>query len=211
MQIHYCPPMPAHQTLSPEPQFSKVSYAVKRATFGREGVRSMDGLAFEDYTRCHARVSKLNCGRGFPPAWVNSNRQCAEVIARQMLKRAGFREPPAGKSPTEQLQLAQSVLMKERKPRLEQLLKSLACEYTNLKRENPHAEKLKMLRREIQIVDSQLLILSRAPAVYAMLIYYYWRLAWNGLQTARVLHIQYEHCRILIMRVKRTAKELGFD
>ena len=96
-------------------------------------------------------------------------------------------------------------------PALVAVLDNLAHVYTDLKRRDPNSPALRRFEIEIENIDSQLLIASRCAQVLVGVMHFYWRMGYTSVETAAMVRIKPPAVRIMLHRLRRVAKSLGFE
>jgi hypothetical protein len=224
--ITYCPPAPAHITLEPLPAFNhgkKVTQDLEAiycrledGTLGY-GSKGLDGSDFygnstADRPGMQVAIHKPSGQRRLnTPAWALRNDMLANVIAQYCLNRASYRcvpKPPIGAA--EKLALAK-MLSKRRKKRLTEQLDRLCHRYVAIKNQiPPDYAALRNLEIEIENTDTSIRIVDNAAEIAAGVVYHYYHRHADSVAVGQALGLKPPHCRILLYRLRKVARELGY-
>jgi len=155
------------------------------------------------------QTHKLNSGRHEPaPDWAFNNDKLRAVLVRCMEMRVLARSKPLQAPDAERLAVAKLKLA-ARRTELIARIDRLGAEHMAAHQANDKA-RVKELGPKIKEVDTQLVILDRTDKLLAGVVYYYWHVGFNSVETAAQLHINPPHVRALLWRMKTVAGELGF-
>jgi hypothetical protein len=211
--ITYCPPAAAHFTAPPEPVFGHRPYT-RTPVNGHATAEGFDGggISFDDYSRMHTSLhTQAGHRRLDTPAWALRNDLLANVIAQYCLNRASYRcvpKPPIGAA--EKLALAK-MLSKRRKKMLTEQLDRLCHRYVAIKNQMPpDYAALRNLEIEIENTDTSIRIVDNAAEIAAGVVYHFYHRNVDSVAVGQALGLKPPHCRILLYRLRKVARELGY-
>jgi hypothetical protein len=168
------------------------------------------GVAFEDYARMSTRLlAKLNCSRRLAaPAWAYNDDHLCAVLARSMEERANtWRRVQEGTN-IERLTRAQQRLEKMR-PELTARIDKM-CKLFMAAKNDGLDDAARAYGIQVENLDTSLRILPDIPKILAGVVYYYWRVGFNSVETGQQLGIKPPHVRQILWRLLDAAKLLGF-
>ncbi|MGH9737329.1 MAG: hypothetical protein ACRD4X_01925 [Candidatus Acidiferrales bacterium] len=186
-------------------------YAFHRKT---RAVSQETRIAWADYGRMHiGGKSQRNGKRDASPAWAFDDTVLRELITlfcerRVFLRWGASYAAPPGTSHVERLRFAQAKEM-ERLAIKRQWLDRMIDEHHRATHNGESAKRIADLEREIQNLDSDLVLTQRGiPTVVVGIVYYYFRLGMNSVEVAEQLQLRPPHVRIIVYRLKLLHKKL---
>jgi len=167
-------------------------------------------ISFDDYL--NMGIAKHDPPRlKVAPQWTRDQEKMKYVICRAIKCRAGVYKSPVDLPLEKRFALAQEQLLKCRVPLLVSRIDRLCQLYVSLKTETPDSSYLRILAGEIENVDTQILIASRAAAILCGVLYYSYHLGMRSPEVAQLLGIKPPHARQILFRANRIASEQGWD
>lgn len=171
------------------------------------------GLAFEDYTRMSTVRRKLNTNRRYSaPPWAFNDDKVAKIIVSFIESRAAMgklRKWKRDGSNTERLARAQEELNR-RQPDLVSTLDKLTARYMAAMQVMDD-EDLAPIGRKVEEVDTQLFTLDKVPQLLAGVVYFYWRMGLDSVETGRQIGLKPPHVRQMLHKLWHIAAALGYD
>jgi hypothetical protein len=209
-QITHCPPMPAKNARFDEYVGARANHPVAAHAVAGGGFEST-GIDFADYDRMSTKERKLAARRYGAPSWVLNDSTLRAVLVRYLELRAFTRAAPlsACLSESERLQRAQAKIVADI-PKKDALLTKLAKEYMALKRRGTDPARLLKLGQLIEGLDSAIVMSRNIAGKVLMVAHLYYRTGLNCVEVGTECGIKPPHVRMLLLRLRSVAAELGY-
>ena len=168
------------------------------------------GIGYDDYSRMSTQLLHRLCAsrRLAAPAWAYNDDQTCAVLARSMEERANtWRRVQEGTN-TERLARAQQRL-EQLRPQLTARVDKLCGLFVAAKNDGMDGA-ARSYGIQVEALDTQLRTLPDMPKILAGVVYFYWRVGFNSVETGQQLGIRPPHVRQILKRLLDAAKVLGF-
>jgi len=208
-KITKCPPGAATGARFDEYVQQRIALPVS-ARFVAGGEVESTGLDFGDWARMGRTARKLSAYRDENPTWPMDDNKLRAVLVRYLERRAQLRRQQKGSEP-ERLQRALEILQASI-PLKDECLTRLAQKYVAMKkRTDADSACIRKLAEEIEGLDTVLVMEQNIATKVLMIAYLYYRLGLDSVEVAAECGIKPPHVRMLLLRLRTTAAELGFQ
>jgi hypothetical protein len=167
------------------------------------------GISYDDYARMCVQFHKLNRSRRLAaPAWAYNDDHLCAVLVRSMEERANVWRHVQEGTNTERLTRAQQQLERLR-PQLTARVDRL-CKRFVAEKNSGLGDDARSTGIQVEALDTQIRLLPDMPKILAGVVYYYWRVGYNSVETGQQLGMKPPHVRQTLSRLLDAAKTLGF-
>jgi hypothetical protein len=213
--VQLCPPMPAKgvEPFDAHAFAGRKSQPVEATYHGAAGWTST-GIDFPSYGSMSTRTHKQRGRRRLQtPPWALTS-DLRLVITEYLVQRAFPGKHTSAAVRTlpllDQVQLADAELRK-RAPALETRIDKLCSEFVELKNAGGDPARLAVLERQIENLDSSIIISQHALQTVGAVAYLFWRTDVDSPSCAEATGVHSPAVRQLIFRLCRAAERLGFS
>lgn len=174
--------------------------------YSAEGFQTT-GLSYDDYRVMHVVKKEAAPQRKLEtPWWVYNSIFLKELVTRAVEARAGIRRrQPIGHRDRLRLACKRRLLLK---PQMVETLDKLCKEYVERKRLEGASAWLRKREIEIECIDTQLRFLGREHLMYLGVIYHYYHVGSDSVNTAEALSLKPPHVRNVCWRLNKVARQM---